>query len=136
MANRLSKIKENIKAKKQTLRSIGAGFVLFIAFFILTKIVGGSICPIKNIFNVSCFGCGMTRAFISILKLDFTSAFYYNALSIPLFFGIFIYTLFLIIDIVFSKNLLYGFEKILSKKIMFVVYGVLLLCGSYLNNIL
>ncbi len=136
MDNRLSKIKTNIKAKKQTLRSIGAGFILFIIFFVLTKIIGGSICPIKNIFNVSCFGCGMTRAFISILQLDLVSAFYYNVLSIPLFFGIVIYTLFLIIDIVFSKNLLYSFENFLSKKFMFLVYILLLLGGAYLNNIL
>ncbi len=35
-------------------------------------------CPIKFITGISCMGCGMTRAWLSVLCLDFKSAFYYH----------------------------------------------------------
>ena len=50
-------------------------FMLYIVFFAL-----GISCPVKHIFGVSCPGCGMTRATLSALRLDFTMAFYYHPL--------------------------------------------------------
>ncbi|MBE5824302.1 MAG: DUF2752 domain-containing protein [Butyrivibrio sp.] len=37
-------------------------------------------CPIKYLTGVSCMGCGMTRAYLSLLRLDFASAFQYHPL--------------------------------------------------------
>jgi len=37
-----------------------------------------NLCLIKNIFGVECPGCGMTRAFLSILHFDFDAAIAYN----------------------------------------------------------
>lgn len=37
-------------------------------------------CPIKFVTGISCLGCGMTRAWLSVLKLDFSAAFYYHPL--------------------------------------------------------
>ncbi|MBO5312780.1 MAG: DUF2752 domain-containing protein [Clostridia bacterium] len=37
-------------------------------------------CPIKYITGVSCAGCGMTRAYISLFKLDIKSAFEFHPL--------------------------------------------------------
>lgn len=37
-------------------------------------------CPIKFATGISCLGCGMTRAWVSVLKLDFAAAFYYHPL--------------------------------------------------------
>ena len=45
-------------------------------------------CPIKHLTGVSCPGCGMTRACVSALKLDFASAFYYHPLWILLPFAV------------------------------------------------
>ena len=39
-------------------------------------------CPFKAIFNIPCPGCGMTRAIISALRLNFKMAFYYHPLFI------------------------------------------------------
>jgi hypothetical protein len=39
-------------------------------------------CPIRFATGISCPGCGMTRAVLSALRLDFNAAFYYH----PLFF--------------------------------------------------
>jgi len=41
-------------------------------------------CPLVLLFGVSCPGCGLTRACLSALKFDFSSAFYYH----PLFFAV------------------------------------------------
>lgn len=35
-------------------------------------------CIIKLLTGLSCPGCGMTRAYISLLSLDFSAAFYYH----------------------------------------------------------
>ena len=35
-------------------------------------------CIFLYLFNIPCPGCGMTRAFLSLLKFDFKSAFIYN----------------------------------------------------------
>lgn len=40
----------------------------------------GITCPIKFVTGVSCPGCGMTRAWLSVLRLDFAAAFYYHPL--------------------------------------------------------
>ncbi len=51
-------------------------------------------CPIKYLTGISCPGCGMTRAFISLAKLDFEKAFYYHPLwCVPIIF-VFVYILF------------------------------------------
>lgn len=40
----------------------------------------GITCPIKYLFGISCPGCGMTRALLSAVTLDFPRAFYYHPL--------------------------------------------------------
>lgn len=37
-------------------------------------------CPIRFVTGISCAGCGMTRAWLSVLSLDFSGAFYYHPL--------------------------------------------------------
>ena len=60
---------------------------LFLALIIIGAfytIVG---CPIKFLTGLSCPGCGMTRAYLSLLKLDFPSAFHFHPLwLIPILF--------------------------------------------------
>ncbi|MDR1792548.1 MAG: DUF2752 domain-containing protein [Bacteroidales bacterium] len=41
-----------------------------------------SICLIKNLFGVECWGCGITKAVIAAVQLDFVRAFQYNKLII------------------------------------------------------
>ena len=41
-----------------------------------------TICLVKNIFGVNCFGCGITRAVISGIQLDFDKSFEYNKMVI------------------------------------------------------
>lgn len=51
---------------------IGAAYLIF-------HVVGIG-CPIKFLTGISCPGCGMTRAVLSLLTLDFKAAFYYHPL--------------------------------------------------------
>lgn len=46
---------------------------------------GESICLIKRFFGVECWGCGITRAFFSVLYLDFAAAWEYNHLIVIVF---------------------------------------------------
>ena len=46
-------------------------------------------CPFKLIFGIDCPGCGMTRALISVLHLDFIAAFSYHQLFFIPITGIF-----------------------------------------------
>ena len=50
-------------------------------FFILSKLFG-NLCPTYRIFGICCPFCGMTRAHLAALRLDFSQALYYN----PVFF--------------------------------------------------
>lgn len=123
------------KRKRQTLYSLSIGSVLFAILAVLTKYFDVSLCPIKNIFGISCFGCGMTRGFISILHFDFKAAFEYNVLSIPLFVGIGLYTAFALADIIFNKDYIIKLEKQLSKKYMYLLYATILACSAVMNKI-
>ncbi len=57
-----------------------------IALYVMIIYFSPMSCPILTITKIPCPGCGMTRAWISVLKLDFSAAFSYNAMfwSVPL----------------------------------------------------
>ena len=129
-----SKYKQLSKRKRHTLHSLGVGCAFFVILFSLTKIFSVSLCPIKNIFGVSCFGCGMTRGFISIINLDFKTAFEYNVLSIPLFVAVTLYCLFYLIDFFLDKNYVCIIEKQLNKKHMYLIYIIILIMATVLNK--
>ena len=61
--------------------------VLIIVLFYLLLFCLGITCPIKFLFGISCPGCGMTRAWLHVLRFDFLGAFSYHPLWIclPLF---------------------------------------------------
>ena len=64
------------------LKKISLILIIIILFIMISLVLYniGYICPIKNIFNIYCAGCGTTRMIISLLNLDFYQAFRYNPL--------------------------------------------------------
>ena len=64
-------------------RHLLAPLLAVVAIYLIFNIAGIS-CPIKFLTGISCPGCGMTRALIHALRLDFVSAFYYHPLWIGL----------------------------------------------------
>lgn len=106
LRNNLFKFTENVDV---LVLPIGFFLVLF-----LGKFSHGWICPFKNFFHIPCPGCGLTRAFYKILAGDFKSAFYYNALSIPLFlFGI-ISILWIMKDLITKNN---SYKKFINRNL-------------------
>ena len=67
------KIVQFIKENKE-----GAIFFLFIVCYVIVASALGIACPFRTLFGIPCAGCGMTRAWISVLHLDLASAFHYH----------------------------------------------------------
>ena len=126
--------KKRIMKKRHDLHSMCAGIVFFCILYVYNKFCSFSLCPIKNIFGFSCFGCGLTRGFVAILKLDFKSAVRYNILSIPLFIGILLYCCFLVIDFVYKKEYIEKIERFLTRKYMYIFYLIIIVVVGILNN--
>lgn len=58
-------------------KHVGCGAVIFALMFVLSKLFG-SICPTYRFLGICCPFCGMTRAHLAALRLDFSTALYYN----------------------------------------------------------
>ncbi|OON88060.1 hypothetical protein BXO88_02515 [Oribacterium sp. C9] len=54
--------------------------VIIICFYLVLEMVLGITCPIKFLTGVSDAGCGMSRAWMCVLRMDFKTAFYYHPL--------------------------------------------------------
>ena len=73
-------------------------------------------CLFKAAFGIDCPGCGMTRAYISLLHLDIPKAFGYNAMFWAVPIG---YLMYLVDDNLFK-------QKWLNYSVLVLVYGGLL----------
>ena len=129
------KIKNKIKRNRYFLHTISAGFIFFVSVDFISNIIGYSLCPVYNFWGKKCLGCGMTRAFVALLHLNFNAAFEYNVLSIPLFLGIILYVSLGIIDIIFDTDYIRAFEVFLSKKYMYCIYVLLIVAAIFTNGI-
>ncbi len=85
-------------------------------------------CIFKEIFNIYCAGCGTTRMFESIFKLDFYQAFRYNPLIFILSLFAFLYLILNIILYITNKPLV----KI-SYKTLFILALILLIYMALRN---
>ena len=45
-------------------------------------------CPIRAIFGIPCPTCGVTRAFLSLARLDIYGYLHYNVMAVPLFLAV------------------------------------------------
>ncbi len=134
MVNPWYNIKNGIQKNRFSLRSFGVGIIFFLILSIYTLISDIPLCPIKNVFGISCLGCGMSRAFLALIKLDFISAIKYNVLSIPLLIGIIIYCVLLTLGIIFNQNYIEKFEKLLSMKYLWFIYLSMLIVSAIVKH--
>lgn len=65
--------------KKLSVKSLFPFTSAIIIIYLIFHITGIG-CPIKFLTGISCAGCGMTRALLHALQLDFKTAFYYHPL--------------------------------------------------------
>ena len=110
--------------------------LLFSSLFIFTSISGiiKLDCIFKKLFNISCPGCGLTRSFRALLRLDIITSFKYNIFGPVLFVILVIGVMFLIKDIIKGedKTIKYTY-KILSKYYYIVI--ICLIISMIVNNI-
>lgn len=86
-------------------------FILFILCAVFVFLMYKNYrCPIYSAFQLPCPGCGITRAAVSLLKLDFKQAFYYNPSIYPIALSAVLLTV------------MYFFKKLNHKIVNFVVW--------------
>lgn len=64
---------------KELLRNLLSLILILVLYYATTWFTG---CPIQYTIGIACPGCGMTRAWLAVFRLDFSTAFAYH----PLFF--------------------------------------------------
>lgn len=76
----LSQINNKLNSKKinRIFMFLCINILLLILLYNLPMETNHSLCIYKNITGKDCFNCGMTRAFLSILHLNFKRAIEYN----------------------------------------------------------
>lgn len=110
--------------------------LLGLMFFYLVVVKNINLeCVFKKLFDISCPGCGLTRCFRAILKGNFSSAFRYSIIGIPLFIFGFIYVLLLVRDIIVNDNLGNRLLYMVFKKYYMVII-ILLGISMIINNIM
>ena len=94
------------------LKDIGILIIPIFLFFVPMEWFNGqhTICLIKNITGHDCWGCGITRAIISVVQLNFKEAYDYNKLIIvvfPLLFYVWVKTLVVVSKQIRNKKKLF-----------------------------
>ncbi|MFI3261155.1 MAG: DUF2752 domain-containing protein [bacterium] len=110
--------------------------VIFFLLYAFIQLLSNNIfdCIFTKYLNIHCPGCGLTRSFRAILNLDFKTAFNYNYLGIPIFFGIIILFILLIYDVLtfkftFTKKIL----DFCDKQYKFILFIIIIM--FIINNI-
>lgn len=84
----MEKVKEFINeviwcGRKADKRKINIKRILLVALKVIAFVVLMLLfyhCPLMYFFNIPCPGCGMTRAYLSLLRFDFAAAYEYHSL--------------------------------------------------------
>ncbi len=105
--------------------------IIFTYLIFANKI--NSNCLIKKYLNISCPACGFTRAFKSIINLNFIEAIKYNLLSIPVFIFLIVINIILIYDIFFNKKKTDKIFMFISKYTILII--IILIINTIINNI-
>lgn len=102
--------------RKNILRIYGTVLSVGGLYYVFTLITGISIpCVYNQLFGIMCPGCGTTRLFKALLRLDFAEAFYHNPVVFVL----------LIIWNIIAALLFFGKPKILKKPaVLYTLFGV------------
>lgn len=108
-------------------------FGIIFIYIVITDMVSFR-CIFKELFGISCPGCGLTRSFRAIINLDFGLAIKYNILGIPLFVIIILIVISLVIDIILNSDRTLKFINNFFKK-NYIVIVLILIISLIINNI-
>lgn len=109
--------------KKRIFKVISYTILFLISIYLIIIFLEniGYKCIYRELLNIYCAGCGITRMFKSIAHLNFYQAFRYNPLifiTLVLFIPYFIYRMYVYIR--------YGEFRILSVKVLIIFAGILI----------
>ncbi len=96
------------------------------------------VCPIKHFIGLPCPSCGSTRSVISLLKGNFTEAFYINPIGYLIATIMVVLPLWIFSDVLLRQNSLQHFYMKLERRIvkpMFAIPLILLLIMNWFWNI-
>lgn len=120
------------KRARSLLKGIGLIFSLGLLYYLFYRITDmGFVCPLNRITGLLCPFCGATRMCVSLLSLDLSSAFYYNAavmLLLPIWIAVALYS--------FYRYVRYGEGKLCRAQWAAVIFSAaVLLLFCVLRNI-
>lgn len=109
--------------------SVASAIAVIVVLYLFLEGIGIT-CPIKFLTGISCAGCGMSRAWMAALKLDFSTAFYYHPLFLtpplvlivfllknrikPQFYKGFMFTIIVLYVMVYLYRLIWGDHEIVA----------------------
>lgn len=107
------------KLIKTVVQLVAVIFIIFLLYH----------CPFSFFLGISCPGCGMTRAFLSLLQFDFAQAFYYHPLFPLVIILVLLYCLYHFHLISLSKKAIAAIEAV-TLFAFFLTYIIRLLFHS------
>lgn len=113
-----------MKARTRRLQKVALimGIILFYIGFQKLFPIG---CPFKYFLHIPCAGCGMTRAWQSVMMGDFSKAFYYH----PMYFTVPFIGGMIIFSDVFPEEVITYFWYIIAS-LFAVIYGIRVIVHS------
>ncbi|WP_432766848.1 DUF2752 domain-containing protein [Xylanibacter muris] len=98
------------------------------------------VCPSKLLYDISCPGCGVTRACVRILHGDFSGGILMNPNSLVILFGMLDLHVFMLVDFICEKDYLYKcivrLDRLFQNRIILVSFFIFELIIAVRNNIL
>ncbi|MCR6640351.1 MAG: DUF2752 domain-containing protein [Sporocytophaga sp.] len=104
--------------------SIVGGYLFLFLFDRFNNHQHITLCIFKLTTGIPCPGCGMGRATIELIRGNFAEAYHYNILSIPFSVLVIITFIWMIIDLITSRDTFFNFigkEMKLSYKVLIVM---------------
>ena len=98
----------------RNIAALTAVYILILSVFYLLDIP----CLFKQFFSIECPGCGMSRALLAVIRLDFAAAFAYH----PMFWSVPVLYLYLLFN-----------GKLFNKKIIDYTVLILIALGFIIN---
>jgi len=117
------------RSYKQKFKNTGLTVIVLSVLALFAVMSDEGLCIFKRATTIPCAGCGMSRAFVEIYKLNFTAAFSYNLLAIPLV----ITFIFLAILFVIKRELFFLLFKIKLPIWSKVLLGAVLIVNWIVN---
>lgn len=77
----MKKLRESGKHILRDIKEYGWAAVIFAVYYVLVHLFRTAFCPLIHVTGLPCAGCGLTRAFLFMLRGEFARAFYIQPMA-------------------------------------------------------